>query len=46
MAEFQKFSEVFKVTSTPTLVIWNTKTSKEKTLNGSEHIISVTVMKW
>jgi protein-disulfide isomerase len=45
MAMFQKMGEQFKVTSTPTMVIRNTKTGKMKTLLGDAQITPEQIMK-
>ncbi len=45
MAVFQKLAEQFKVTSTPTMVIRNTKTGKTRTLLGDAQITAEQIMK-
>ncbi len=45
MAAFQKLSEQFKATSTPTLVIRNGKTGKTRTLVGNAQITPDLIMK-
>jgi hypothetical protein len=45
MANSQKLAEQFKVVSTPTLVIRNSKTSKMRTLVGNNDITSAKILK-
>ena len=45
MASFQKLAEQFKVTSTPTMVIRNSKTNKIRILVGSAEIAPEPIMK-
>ncbi|HTP63957.1 MAG TPA: thioredoxin domain-containing protein [Geobacteraceae bacterium] len=45
MANFQKLSEQFRVTSTPTMVIHNSKTNKTKTLIGDAQLTPEQIMK-
>jgi protein-disulfide isomerase len=45
MASFQQLAEQFKVTSTPTLVIRNSKTNKVRTLVGNAQITPANILK-